>query len=51
MLIRQQVPQTGTRASACSCPSSTSSVTPQPFEIKQADRAKHKAHHSLRETR
>ena len=34
----------GTRRSACSRPSSTRSVTPQPSEIKQADRAKHRAH-------
>ena len=34
----------GTRHSACSPPSNTNSVTPPPPEIKQADRAKHRAH-------
>ena len=38
----------GTHRSACSRPSSTRSVTPpQPSEIKQADSAKHRAHHCL----
>ena len=35
----------GTHHSACSRPSSTRFVKPQPSEIKQADRAKHRAHH------
>ena len=34
----------GTHHSACSPPSGTRFVTPQPSEIKQADRAKHKTH-------
>ena len=39
----------GTHHSACSRPSNTRSATPPPPEIKQTDRAKHRAHQTLQE--